>query len=44
MTRQPFVLVDEVWTCAWCAAGLYNSAIMHRDDCRWIADLRGGTS
>lgn len=38
---QPLALTpDGVWTCAWCAAGLNGSKIQHRENCRWIAEIR----
>lgn len=45
MIRQPFVLINgdpPVWTCAWCAAELRKTAILHADDCAWIAEIRAG--
>src|SRR5262245_25812135 len=36
---QRLVLAGEVWACSWCAAPLHNSVIIHRDDCRWLAEI-----
>ena len=44
MTAQRLVLVggipDGVWSCAWCAAELTSGVITHKDDCRWIEEIR----
>ncbi len=44
MTGQQLVLTggcpDGAWSCSRCAAELAGGAIAHREDCRWIADIR----
>ena len=30
---------DGIWSCAWCAAELNEAEIIHRDNCRWIAEI-----
>jgi hypothetical protein len=32
--------LGAVWSCAWCAAELAGEGIAHREDCRWIAEIR----
>ena len=41
MITQRLVLNgDSVWSCAWCAAELAGEGIAHREDCRWVDEIR----